>query len=1061
MAACPSCGAPHPERARFCAECGAALAAPSPREVRKVVTVLFADVTGSTALGERLDPEAVRKVMARYFETSRAAIQRHGGTVEKFIGDAVMAVFGIPAVHEDDALRAVRAADELSRALRTLDVELASSGVALGVRIGIETGEVVAGVGRPETTLVTGDAVNVAARLEQAAGPGEVLLGAGTLDLVRDAVVVESLAPLALKGKASPVAAFRLISVSAGVVGRTRRRDLPMVGREHELAVLRQALERAVADRSARRLTVFGSAGVGKSRLVREFLAGIGSSAIVVRGRCLPYGEGITYWPIAEIVRAGAGIDDDDSAEAARARLDRVFGDGPGAQLDALRIAGIVGLGGSPAEPDDLFAAVRGLLERLAANRPLVIVVEDVHWAEPTLLDLIDDLVARSHGFAILCVACARPDLIERRPGWADGAVQPSLVLENLPAEVGARLLAGLLPGAHLSDAIRMRLEEAAEGNPLFAEELVGMLVDDGLVRPEGGVWVATASLEAVRIPPTINALLGARLDRLAPDVRAVAERASVIGRVFDRATVIGVSPEPERETVPGHLATLVGTELVVPLDGGSTDPERFQFRHILIRDAAYAALPKASRADLHERLAGWIEQVSGDRLGEVEEIVGYHLEAAHQYHADLGTLGERGDEIAGRAARHLAVAALRAVARSDTPAAANLLTRTAALLPPDDPARGPLLVDLGLALREMGEPDRADAVLAEVMTRAEASGDASMRAHAIIQRWLAYDATHGRMAEAELEARAALVLFEASGDELGQARAWRLLSEVDWADGQGAAAEAANESDLVHARRSGRPREQTEAYCILSGILFTGPAPIADGIRLCEEILSSEAGNGAVEGWIWHALAHLRVRLGAFPEARELAAKSDAVLRKHGQSYESAIQSELFADVELVAGDPAAATIALREGLEITEHAGRPSLMLAAFLSRAAVEAGQPVVAEAAAEQAIDGGGWIRAIAQGVLGRIRGFQGRYAEADLLTREAVAYFEGTDFLTFHARACLDQADVLWRSGRREAAIEAATMARALHERKGSLVEAAQAERLLIELRAQLSLQTSR
>ena len=842
MAACPSCGAPHPERARFCAECGAALAAPSPREVRKVVTVLFADVTGSTALGERLDPEAVRKVMARYFETSRAAIQRHGGTVEKFIGDAVMAVFGIPAVHEDDALRAVRAADELSRALRTLDTELASSGVALGVRIGIETGEVVAGVGRPETTLVTGDAVNVAARLEQAAGPGEVLLGAGTLNLVRDAVVAEPLEPLALKGKASPVAAFRLISVSAGVVGRTRRRDLPMVGRERELAILRGAFERAVVDRSAQRLTVFGSAGVGKSRLVREFLARVGSSAIVVRGRCLPYGEGITYWPIAEIVRAGAGIDDGDSAEAARARLDRVFGDEPGARLDAQRIAGIVGLGGSPAEQDDLFAAVRRFLERLAADRPLVVIVDDVHWAEPTLLDLIDDLVARSHGFPILCVACARPDLIERRPGWADEADEPSLVLENLPAEVGARLLAGLLPGAHLSDAVRMRLEEAAEGNPLFAEELVGMLVDDGLVRPEGGVWVATASLEAVRIPPTINALLGARLDRLAPDVRAVAERASVIGRVFDRATVVGVSPETERGAVSGHLATLVGTELVVPLDGGSTDPERFQFRHILIRDAAYAALPKASRADLHERLAGWIEQsrvigsvrsrrssatTSRKRIGITRTSGRSTSEATRSPAAPPDTWLSRPN---GRSPGAI---------RRPRPTCSR---RTAALLPPDDPARGPLLVDLGLALREMGEPDRAEAVLVEVMARAEASGDASMRAHALIQRWLAYDATHGRMAEAEREARAALALFEASGDELGQARAWRLLSEIHWADGQGAAAEAANESDLVHARRSGRPREQTEAYCILSGILFTGPVPIADGIRRCEEILEERA---------------------------------------------------------------------------------------------------------------------------------------------------------------------------------------------------------------------------
>ena len=466
MAACPSCGAAHPERARFCAECGAALAAPLAREVRKVVTVLFADVTGSTALGERLDPEAVRKVMGRYFETARAVIERHGGTVEKFIGDAVMAVFGIPAVHEDDAVRAVRAAHELSRALRTLDEELVSSGVVLGARIGVETGEVVAGVGRPETTLATGDAVNVAARLEQAAGPGEVLLGAGTLDLVRDAVVVESLEPLSLKGKTRPVPAFRLISVSAEVVGRARRGDTPMVGRERELAVIRDAFQRVVVDRTAQLFTLFGSAGVGKSRLVREFVASAGSEATVLVGRCLSYGEGITYWPVAEIVRAGAEIGDDDDAEVARARLDRVLGDAPDARLVARRIAQVVGLEAGAASQDDIFSAVRRWLESLANDRPLIVVLEDVHWAEPTLLDLIDDIVERSRGAAILIVACARPDLVERRPAWDRRPDGSSLVLEGLSAEASDRLIAALLPGAELSDSLRTRVEEVAEGNP-------------------------------------------------------------------------------------------------------------------------------------------------------------------------------------------------------------------------------------------------------------------------------------------------------------------------------------------------------------------------------------------------------------------------------------------------------------------------------------------------------------------------------------------------------------------------------------------------------------------
>ena len=1060
MAACPSCGAPHPERARFCAECGASLAAaPASREVRKIVTVLFADVTGSTALGERLDPEAVRRVMGRYFATAQTVIERHGGTVEKFIGDAVMAVFGIPAVHEDDALRAVRAAAELQAALGRLDAELEPNGVVLGVRIGVETGEVVAGIGSQGTTLVTGDAVNVAARLEGAARAGQILLGAGTAGLVRNSVVVDPLDPLELKGKTRPVAAVRLVSVLSGSPGRQHRGEAPMVGRERELAALRQAFDRSTVDRTAEVFTVFGSAGVGKSRLVREFLASIGPEATILRGRCLPYGEGITYWPVVEIVRAAAGIEESDSAEVARARLDHLVGDGPDARHVAQRMARVMGLDPGASSQDELFSAFRRLLESIATDRPLVVVVEDIHWAEPTLLDLLDDIAERSHGAAILLIACARPDLLERRPDWGNRPDRTSLVLEKLSAEAAVRLLAGLLPGADLSDSLRVRLEEAAEGNPLFAGELVGMLIDDGLLRPEGGVWVVTASLEHVPIPPTINALLGARLDRLAPDVRAVAERASVIGRIFDQAALIELSPDAERDAVPIHLAALADKEFLEPVDAGPTAVETFQFRHILIRDAAYASLPKANRADLHERLSGWIERASGDRLGEVEEIVGYHLEEAHRCHVDLGTLGERSDEIAGHAARHLAVAAQKAVARSDTPAAANLLTRTAALLPPEDPDRGLLLVDLALALMEMGESERSDAVLAEVMDSAERSGDKRIHAHAVVQSWLSYDATHGRMAEAERDAREALELFETAGDELGESRAWRLLSAVHWANGQGAAAESANENDLVHARRSGHAREPTEAQCILSAIVVTGPIPVADAIRRCEDILAREAGNGAVEAWMWHALAHLRVRLGEFAEARELAARSEEVLRRLGQSYEAAILSELRGDVELVAGDPAAAVRALRAGLDVTERAGRPSLMLAAFLAHAAMAAGDPILAEAAADQAITGGGWVRAIGQGTLGRIRAGEGRAAEAELLSLDALDYFEQTDFLTFHARACLDRADVLRRSGRWDEAIEAVRKTMALHARKGSLVEVGQAERALTELMTEQHIET--
>ncbi|MDP9482989.1 MAG: AAA family ATPase, partial [Chloroflexota bacterium] len=634
MALCPSCGSPYPEPARFCSDCGAALSGASPeqRDVRKLVSVLFSDVTGSTALGERHDPEAVRRVMSRYFDTARSTIERHGGTVEKYIGDAVMAVFGIPAVHEDDALRAVRAAAELRDALHRLDTELEPTGMVLGVRIGVETGEVVAGIGGQGTTLITGDAVNVAARLEGAAEPGEILLGAATMDLVRDAVVVDPLPPLELKGKTEPVQAFRLVSVQASGAGRLRRGDTPIVGRERELAVLGQAFERATVDQTAQLFTVFGPAGVGKSRLVREFLASVESRATIRHGRCLPYGEGITYWPVIAIVQESAGIDESDSADLARAKIDRLIGEGAEARLIALRLAQILGLQPGISPQEEIFWACRKFLEAIARERPLVVLIEDVHWAEPTLIDLIEHIADLARDAPILLIATARPEILETRPTWGGGRMNATaILLEPLSPGAALELIRELLPGAGLPPAVLNRIAEAAEGNPLYAEELVGMFLDDGIVRSDGeGGWEVAGDLGRIIIPRTIQALLAARLDRLAPAERSAAERASVIGRTFERRAVAHLTPEEARSAIPASLTSLVRKDLIRPETGGLAE-EAFRFRHILIRDAAYEALAKSDRAHLHERFADWLEAAAGDRLGEVEEIVGYHLEQAYR----------------------------------------------------------------------------------------------------------------------------------------------------------------------------------------------------------------------------------------------------------------------------------------------------------------------------------------------------------------------------------------------------------------------------------------------
>ena len=469
---CASCGAENRDGARFCDSCGATLAEAAPaREVRKVVTVLFCDVSGSTALGERIDPESLRRVMARYFETAKAIVERHGGTVEKFIGDAVMAVFGVPTVHEDDALRAVRAADELRGGLDELNDELESGyGTRLELRMGVNTGEVVTGT---EERLATGDAVNVAARLEQAAQPGEVLLGEETYRLVRDGVEAEPTAPVEAKGKADPLAAYRLVSVQAEAPGR--RHEAPMIGREQQRELLEGAFANVVSDRSCHLFTILGTAGVGKSRLAQEFLARV--DATVVSGRCLSYGEGISYWPVTEAVKqlvpAGATT-------------------GP--------LASILGDDTASGSPEEIAWAFRKLLEARAAERPVVVVFDDLHWGEPTFLDLVEHVADLSRDAPILLLCMARPELFDVRPAWGGGKLNATTaLLEPLAPDETAELV-DLLAGG-VEPGLRNRILDAAGGNPLFVEEMVAMAAESG---------------DEVAVPPTIQALLAARLDQLA-----------------------------------------------------------------------------------------------------------------------------------------------------------------------------------------------------------------------------------------------------------------------------------------------------------------------------------------------------------------------------------------------------------------------------------------------------------------------------------------------------------------------------------------------------------------
>jgi class 3 adenylate cyclase/tetratricopeptide (TPR) repeat protein len=815
---CANCGQENPDIARFCLTCGATLEElAGARETRKTVSVVFADVTGSTGLGERLDPESLRRVMARYFEEMKAAVERHGGTVEKFIGDAVMAVFGIPIVHEDDALRAVRAAHEMRERLQALNDELDREwGVVLRARIGVNTGQVVAGDPGAGQTLVTGDAVNVAARLEQSAQPGEILIGEITQHLTRDATAVEPLDPLQLKGKGTPVDAFRLVEVLAGAAGISRRLDSPMVGRARQQELLSDALRAAIADRSCHLFTVLGAAGVGKSRLVQEFL----SSALkttdvsVLEGRCLAYGEGITYWPVREIVTAAAGVQDDDPPDMARRRIGALVEDSAvDRDLVADLIAQLLGLTPPAAPAEEISWAVRKLLEASAENRPLVVVLDDIHWAEPTLLDLIDHVADLSRDAPILLLCMARPELLDRRPGWGGGKLNTTTIqLRPLDEQESEALVDNLLGQARLQGDVLARIIGSAEGNPLFVEEMLSMLIDEGHLVRKDGRWVPVGDIGLAEIPPTIHALLAARLDQLPDEERRVLERASVIGQVFYRGALVALSPEPLGETVDAVLEVLVRKDLIRPDRSEEFAREQtYRFRHILIRDAAYEAIPKERRTHLHETFAAWLEQAAGERVTEYEEILAHHLEQALRQRAELGPLDERARDVGRRAADLLASAGRRAFARNDLSASVNLLERAVDLRPADEPDRLELLVDLGAALHGFAEFARADAMLREAIATAVEAGDGRLEAHATIAHLHLRMFTDSAFAVEEIheEVARAIPIFEEHGDQRGLARAWHLRS---WAYNlalRQASRQEALERGVDHARRAGDRREE------------------------------------------------------------------------------------------------------------------------------------------------------------------------------------------------------------------------------------------------------------
>jgi class 3 adenylate cyclase/tetratricopeptide (TPR) repeat protein len=856
---CATCGRESPADFGFCPGCGASLAAPA-REVRKVVTVLFCDLTGSTAIGERTDPEALRAWMNRYYDTARGVLERHGGTVEKFVGDAVMAVFGIPVAREDDALRAVRSAVELRDVVHQLGLE---------ARIGVNTGAVVAGEG---DTLVTGDAVNVAARLEQSAGTGEVLLGDETLALVRDAVETERV-DLELKGKTAPVRAHRLRALDASAAGVARRLGRHMVGRVRERERLRADFADVVAGRTCRLFTLIGPAGIGKSRLVADFLEQVDGAAQVAQGRALSYGEGITYWPLVEML-VQLGIE---PSEAIRS------------------------------SPADTQLATRALLEQKADEAPLVLVVDDLQWAESPMLDLIEHIVdwARAAPIHVLCIA--RPELLDVRPGWAGGKLNAtSILLEPLVASEVEELVDGLLGTVELDTQTRARIIVTAEGNPLFLEEMTA------LARQADGT---------VDVPPTIRALLQARLDTLDHGERAVIERGSVEGQLFHAGAVTALSPESPTVDIPKRLVGLVRKELVRPDRTLIAGDDAFRFRHLLIRDTAYEGLPKAVRAKLHGLFADWLETRA--ELVEQDELVGYHLERAARYRTELDADDPAAATLAGRAARHLGQAGRGALGHGDLHAAQNLLRRALALAPDGD-ARRRLIPDLADALiEEREEVNEVDQLLDELE-----NGDARDRALASVLR-LRHDPAAGEVEVRLSRLDEAQAVLGDAGDTLALARCERARGWVYWSEARFGAAHLAYRRALEllrQARSRVLHREVVFDVCISSG--FAG-ATVDEGLRLFDELEPEAEAAGPL---LATALRAFRTRLGYLAgdldDAALRAATDDEVrqLQETGAAATAIASSRYFLDrvVPWVEGNQIAVEAGARRWVDETASAAR-----------------------------------------------------------------------------------------------------------------------------------------
>jgi DNA-binding SARP family transcriptional activator len=976
---------------------GASAVRPTATESRRVVTVLFCDIVDSTRLATRLDPEAYRQVMSVYFNTVRTVIEAHGGTVEKFIGDAVMALFGVPELHEDDALRAVRAAVETRDAIARLNEETSRDWNAeLAIRIAINTGEVMAsGEG------ATGAPINIAAHMEKRARPNEIVLGDETHRFVRDAVYAEHIE------LGDDLHAWRLDEVIAEAPAVAQPLEAPLVGRKQELRRLRNAFNRARKEKQCVVATIVGEAGIGKTRLGRALVTALGDQARVLVGRCVSYGAGATFLPVAEIVKRAAP---EASVEGIAALL---VGEEDGEQV-AHRVAALAGLAEAPAAPGEAFWAVRRLFESLAREKPLLVAFEDIHWAEPTLLDLIEYLGEWAEGpITVLCLA--RPDLLETRPGWGGPTSTGFLVeVEPLVAEDVGSLLEQLAGGPVAPD-VQAKITERAGGNALFAQQLLALASE-----------APDVSLDEA--PPTVEALIASRLDRLDPGERGVLQHASVFGRHFTRADIQDLGPFSDAD-----LASLERRALVHAIE------DRFVFHHALVRDVAYRGIPKGERAELHEHAAD-----SLDRRNAVDELVGFHLEQAYVYRTEVGRIDDRARRLARGAGDRLDRAGIRAWKRADAPAAVNLLTRATDLLPREDPRRRELLCELGIAARNAGHQDEFVRFLEEAAQSAAESGDRRVELRARIELEYVRMFDDARAADRALDlASSAIPTFEAAGDDRSLGRAWLAIGAVlvDFKMRNARGEEAAEKAVSYYQRGGWSP---STSLAVLVGSLHWGPRPVEKAIARCEQLLSQHAGDRASEANVLYVLGGLEAMRGRFDEGLARVDAARAMYDELGLIASVEAMGRNRALIEILAGHLEEAEQHLRESCMASVRRNQASYVssqaaeLADVLYRLARYDEAQTWAHTACDQAGEGDLHAQVVWRAIEARLAARRGELELGVSLGTAAVEIMEQTDAVSHHAKVLLDFAEVLRLAGNETGTRTAVKKAEALYRAKGNV-----------------------